>query len=95
MTEDDTITVANGSIYFINSTSAAKTYTIKLERIDAAAESALKLVVGGREFAAAGDTVTIPAHTSQTVVCTLSGTPTESELATGEIGHITVTESNG
>lgn len=95
VTEDDTITVANGSIYFINSTSAEKTYTIKLERTDAAAESALKLVVGGREFAAAGDTVTIPAHTSQTVVCTLSGTPTESELETGEIGHITVTESNG
>ena len=95
VTEDDTITVANGSIYFINSTSAAKTYTIKLERTDAAAESALKLVVDGREFAAAGDTVTIPAHTSQTVVCTLSGTPTESELATGKIGHITVTESNG
>lgn len=96
VTEDDTITVANGSIYFINSTSAAKTYTIKLERTDnAAAESALKLVVNGKEFAAAGDTVTIPAHTSQTVVCTLSGTPTESELATGEIGHITVTEGNG
>lgn len=96
VTEDDTITVANGSIYFINSTGAAKTYTIKLERTDnAAAESALKLVVDGREFAAAGDTVTIPAHTSQTVVCTLSGTPTESELAIGEIGHITVTESNG
>ena len=95
VTEDDTITVANGSIYFINSTSAAKTYTIKLERTDAAAESALKLVVDGREFAAAGDTVTILAHTSQTVVCTLSGTPTESELETGEIGHITVTESNG
>ena len=95
VTEDDTITVANGSIYFINSTSAAKTYTIKLERTDAAAASALKLVVDGREFAAAGDTVTIPAHTSQTVVCTLSGTPTESELETGEIGHITVTESNG
>lgn len=95
VTEDDTITVANGSIYFINSTGAAKTYTIKLERTDAAAESALKLVVGGEEFAAAGDTVTIPAHTSQTVVCTLSGTPTESELETGEIGHITVTESNG
>lgn len=95
VTEDDTITVANGSIYFINSTSAAKTYTIKLERTDAAAGSALKLVVGGREFAAAGDTVTILAHTSQTVVCTLSGTPTESELKTGEIGHITVTESNG
>lgn len=96
VTEDDTITVANGSIYFINSTSAEKTYTIKLERTDnAAAESALKLVVDGEEFAAAGDTVTIPAHTSQTVVCTLSGTPTESELAAGEIGHITVTESNG
>lgn len=95
VTEDDTITVANGSIYFINSTGAAKTYTIKLERTDAAAASALKLVVGGEEFAAAGDTVTIQAHTSQTVVCTLSGTPTESELATGEIGHITVTESNG
>lgn len=95
VTEDDTITVANGSIYFINSTSAAKTYTIKLERTDAAAASALKLVVDGEEFAAAGDTVTIPAHTSQTVVCTLSGTPTESELAAGEIGHITVTESNG
>lgn len=95
VTEDDTITVANGSIYFINSTSAAKTYTIKLERTDdAAAESALKLVVNGEEFAA-GDTVTIPAHTSQTVVCTLSGTPTESELATGKIGHITVTEDNG
>lgn len=95
VTEDDTITVANGSIYFINSTSAAKTYTIKLERTDAAAASALKLVVGGKEFAAAGDTVTIPAHTSQTMVCTLSGTPTESELETGEIGHITVTEGNG
>lgn len=95
VTEDDTITVANGSIYFINSTSAEKTYTIKLKRTDDAAESALKLVVGGKEFAAAGDTVTIPAHTSQTVVCTLSGTPTESELAAGEIGHITVTESNG
>lgn len=95
VTEDDTITVANGSIYFINSTSAAKTYTIKLERTDAAAGSTLKLVVDGREFAAVGDTVTIPAHTSQTVVCTLSGTPTESELAAGEIGHITVTESNG
>ncbi len=95
VTEDDTITVANGSIYFINSTSAAKIYTIKLERTDAAAESALKLVVDGREFAAAGDTVTILAHTSQTVVCTLSGTPTESELEKGEIGHITVTESNG
>lgn len=95
VTEDDTITVANGSIYFINSTSAAKTYTIKLERTDnAAAESALKLVVDGKEFAA-GDTVTIPAHTSQTVVCTLSGTPTESELTIGEIGHITVTEGNG
>lgn len=95
VTEDDTITVANGSIYFINSTSAEKTYTIKLERTDGAAESALKLVVNGQEFPAAGDTVTIPAHTSQTVVCTLSGTPTESELATGEIGHITVTEGNG
>lgn len=96
VTEDDTITVANGSIYFINSTSAEKTYTIKLERTDnAAAESALKLVVDGEEFAATGDTVTIPAHTSQTVVCTLSGTPTESELEKGEIGHITVTESNG
>lgn len=95
VTEDDTITVANGSIYFINSTSAEKTYTIKLERTDGAAESALKLVVDGKEFAAAGDTVTIPAHTSQTVVCTLSGTPTESELETGEIGHITVTEGNG
>lgn len=95
VTEDDTITVANGSIYFINSTSAAKTYTIKLERTDAAAASALKLVVDGKEFAAAGDTVTIPAHTSQTVVCTLSGTPTESELTIGEIGHITVTEGNG
>lgn len=95
VTEDDTITVANGSIYFINSTSAAKTYTIKLERTDGAAESALKLMVDGREFAAAGDTVTIPAHTSQTVVCTLSGTPTESELAAGAIGHITVTEGNG
>ncbi len=95
VTEDDTITVANGSIYFINSTSAAKTYTIKLERTDGAAESALKLVVNGEEFPAAGDTVTIPAHTSQTVVCTLSGTPTESELTAGEIGHITVTEGNG
>lgn len=95
VTEDDTITVANGSIYFINSTSAEKTYTIKLERTDGAAESALKLMVDGREFAAAGDTVTIPAHTSQTVVCTLSGTPTESELETGAIGHITVTEDNG
>lgn len=95
VTEDDTITVANGSIYFINSTSAEKTYTIKLERTDGAAASALKLVVDGKEFAAAGDTVTIPAHTSQTVVCTLSGTPTESELETGEIGHITVTEGNG
>ena len=96
VTEGDTITVANGSIYFINSTSAAKTYTIKLERTDdAAAASALKLMVDGKEFAAAGDTVTIPAHTSQTVVCTLSGTPTESELAAGEIGHITVTEGNG
>ena len=95
VTEDDTITVANGSIYFINSTSAEKTYTIKLERTDGAAESALKLVVDGKEFAAAGDPVIIPAHTSKTVVCTLSGTPTESELETGEIGHITVTEGNG
>ena len=96
VTDDgDAITVANGSIYFINSTSKAKTYTIKLERTDSATNSALKLMVDGEVFEAAGDTVIIPAHTSQTVVCTLSGTPTADELQSGEIGHIAVTENNG
>ena len=95
LTDDDTITVANGSIYFINPTSTAKTYTIKLERTGNAAASALKLMVGGQVVEDGSTTITIPKNASQTVVCTLSGTPTAEELATGGIGHITVTESNG
>lgn len=96
-TEDGgTLTVANGSILFVNGGTEAKTYTIKLEN-SSGIHTNVRLVCEGDPsyVTTVGDvtTVTIPAGSRIMVVCSLNGAPDAGLSGDVELGQITVTAS--